>query len=94
MNEILITALIVATSSWMWTLRGLRREKALRMDDNDANRRSTERLETRLYDVEAREARFRQAIGYYADRAMWLASDGAHSPAFRDRGKIAREALR
>ena len=53
-----------------------------------------EALEARLRDVEPREARFRQALGYYANELTWSAEGRQHSPAFKDRGRIARDALK
>ena len=47
----------------------------------------------RWREVDQREARFRQALGYYADEETWCAPGRSHSPAFRDRGERAREAL-
>lgn len=55
--------------------------------------RKAETFAERLRDVEPREARFRQALGYYADEGTWLADNGGRSPAFRDRGRIASIAL-
>ncbi len=51
-------------------------------------------LAARLRDVERREASFRFALGFYGDEETWAAPGRAHSPAFKDRGRIARDALR
>jgi hypothetical protein len=55
--------------------------------------RRAETFAERLRDLEPREARFRQALGYYADDATWLADNGGRSPAFRDRGRVAAVAV-
>ena len=51
-------------------------------------------LAGRLFDVEAREARFRQALGFYGDADHWMGGGNRkHSPAFKDRGRAARDVL-
>lgn len=56
--------------------------------------RLAETYAERLREVEPREARFRQALGYYADALLWEPRiKGTKSDAFHDRGRIAELAL-
>ena len=60
----------------------------------DAKTAQCEFLAARLRDVEPREARFREAMGYYARPETWEPQvKGAKSPAFHDRGEHARMEL-
>lgn len=61
-------------------------------DRNNALDR-VEVLAARLRDVEPREASFRQSLGFYADEETWVAPGRASSPAFKDRGRLARDVL-
>lgn len=56
--------------------------------------RKAETFAERLRDVEPREARFRKALGYYANSDTWQPHvKGAKSSAFHDRGSTANIAL-
>lgn len=60
----------------------------------DAKTVQCEFLAARLLDVEPREARFRKALGYYANSDTWQPHvKGAKSSAFHDRGSTANIAL-
>ena len=79
------------TAIWQsWQCK--RRDRAL-THDRDLWQLRAETFADRLRDVEPREARFRQALGYYSDDETWVALGRAHSPAFHDRGKVAKLAL-
>lgn len=67
--------------------------ETIRLERNNALDR-VEVLAARLRDVEPREASFRFALGFYADEETWAAPGRAHSVGFKDRGRIARDALR
>lgn len=82
------TVLTLVISAWRFSGRLIVVES-----ERDEWQRKAETFAERLRDVEPREARFRQAQGYYADDATWLADNGGRSPAFRDRGRLAALAL-
>jgi hypothetical protein len=91
-----VVLLAIVVVLW-WLERGEAISEGVRADFAIAD---LERAMARLRDVEPREARFRQALGYYSDESTWASPKvdndirKKHSPAFRDRGKLAREALK
>lgn len=59
----------------------------------DSNVRA-EQFAAKFREVDKREASFRHALGFYCDEESWASTGGKHSPAFKDRGRIARDVLR
>ena len=92
--EYVLTGLVVLSSGLaLWRgMQWAQQVGTLTHERNNALDR-VEALAARLRDVEPREARFRQSLGYYADDETWVALGRAHSPAFHDRGKVAKLAL-
>ncbi len=95
MTALMIVSLFFVLSSWFmavaWVRAIKKRDFAREILKDERSR--VEALAARLRDVEPREARFRKALGYYADDETWVALGRAHSPAFHDRGKVAKLAL-
>lgn len=96
MTTLTIVSLFFVLSSWFmavaWVRAIKKRDFAREILKDERSR--VEALAARLRDVEPREARFRKALGFYSDEESWVAPGRAHSPAFRDRGRIARDTLR
>ena len=90
-----VAALAVINFAWAiyCNVRNARTIRALETEIAEHWRVAVTQRETRLQDVEQREARFRQALGYYADPMTWKGGDKQHSPAFKDRGRVAELAL-
>lgn len=97
MNAMGWTIVAIATTALVWAswiVTGLRAElNAAR----DRAQRLTDMLEiahAQLRDLKPREEQLRRAIWFYSNEESWVASGRSHSPAFHDRGQIARAALR
>lgn len=83
------TVLTLFISAWRFSGRLIVVES-----ERDDWQRKAETFAERLREVEPREARFRQALGYYANSDTWQPpAKGAKSSAFHDRGRIAELAL-
>ena len=96
MTALMIVSLLFVLSSWFmavaWVRAIKKRDFAREILKDERSR--VEALAARLRDVEPREARFRKALGYYAAKESYEAPEsGKHSSVFKDRGRIAREAL-
>lgn len=89
--------LTVLTASLVWAALIVRRINAEIEREADRAQRLTEMLEiahAQLRDLKPREDAMRRAIWFYSNEESWVAPGRAHSPAFHDRGQIARAALR
>lgn len=89
--------LTVLTASLVWAALIVRRINAEIEREADRAQRLTEMLEiahAQLRDLKPREEQLRRAIWFYSNEESWVASGRSHSPAFRDRGRIARDTLR
>ncbi len=83
------TVLTLVISAWRFSGRLIVVES-----ERDEWQRKAETFADRLRDVEPREARFRKALGYYANSDTWQPHvKGAKSSAFHDRGSTANIAL-
>lgn len=89
--------LSVLTASVVWAALIVRRLNDEIEREADRAQRLTEMLEiahAQLRDLKPREEQLRRAIWFYCNEETWIASGRSHSPAFHDRGQIARAALR
>lgn len=89
--------LSVLTASVVWAALIVRRLNDEIEREADRAQRLTEMLEiahAQLRDLKPREEQLRRAIWFYSNEESWVASGRSHSPAFHDRGQIARAALR